>query len=35
MKTHGNKSFLSHLLGWMIEEESDDMDIVATKMVEG
>lgn len=35
MKTPRNKSFLSHLLGWISEEASDDMNRVAKKMVEG
>ena len=35
MKTPRNKSFLSHLLGCISGEESDDMDTVAKKMVAG
>ena len=31
MKTPRNKSFLSHLLGWISEEASDDMNRVAKK----
>ena len=31
MKTPRNKSFLSHLLGWISEEATDDMNRVAKK----
>lgn len=31
MKTPRNKSFLSHLLGWISGEASNDMDRVAKK----